>query len=45
MHDSARCDTTVEALPALIDGLREQGFTFGRIDRSVEPVIFGYKNP
>lgn len=45
MHDIARCDSTVEALPALIDGLREQGFTFDRIDRSVLPVSFSYHTP
>lgn len=44
MHDSNHCDTTVEALPALIDGLREQGFVFRRIDRTVKPVIFNYKD-
>ena len=45
MHDIARCDSTVEALPELIDGLREQGFTFDKIDRSVLPVTFSYHGP
>ena len=44
MHDINHCDTTVEALPQLIDGLREQGFTFDRLDRGVKPVIFGYRS-
>lgn len=44
MHDSDQCKTTVEALPELIDGLREQGFIFQRIDRSVKPIIFSYKD-
>lgn len=45
MHDSNHCTTTVEALPELIDDLREQGFAFDSIDRSVKPVIFNYKSP
>lgn len=45
MHDIARCDSTVEALPELIDGLQEQGFTFDKIDRSVLPVTFSYHGP
>ena len=45
MHDADSCETTLAALPAVIDGLREQGFRFDRIDRSVKPVIFGYPSP
>ena len=29
MHDTASKDTTVEALPAIIEGLKNQGFEFG----------------
>jgi len=43
MHDSASCRTTVEALPTLIDELRDMGFTFDRLDRSVKPVTFAYR--
>ena len=45
MHDSDHCKTTVAALGDVIDGLREQGFRFDRLDRSVRPIIFGYKTP
>ena len=42
MHDTNACKTTLEALPELIDGLRNQGFHFDRIDRSVKPIFFSY---
>lgn len=42
LHDAVHCETTVEALPELIDGLRDQGFTLEPIDRSVRPVLFHY---
>ena len=44
MHDSAHCKTTVEALPALIDKLREQGFSFAPLDRTVRQVSFHYRS-
>ena len=44
MHDSAHCKTTVEALPALIDTLREQGFDFAPLDRTVRQVSFHYRS-
>lgn len=43
MHDSANCKTTVEALPELIDELREQGFAFAPLDRTVRQISFHYK--
>lgn len=43
MHDSAHCKTTVEALPDLIDALREQGFAFAPLDRTVRQVSFHYR--
>lgn len=43
MHDSAHCKTTVEALPKLIDTLREQGFAFAPLDRTVRQVSFQYR--
>ena len=44
MHDSTHCKTTVEALPALIDTLREQGFDFAPLDRTVRQVSFHYRS-
>ncbi len=44
MHDSGRCKTTVEALPELISGLREQGYTFDKLDRTVRQISFSYRN-
>ncbi len=43
MHDSYLRTSTVQALPALIDGLREQGFTLKALDRSVKPISFAYR--
>lgn len=43
MHDSTHCKTTVEALPDLIDALREQGFAFAPLDRTVRQVSFHYR--
>jgi len=43
MHDSTHCKTTVEALPELIDTLREQGFAFAPLDRTVRQVSFHYR--
>ena len=37
MHDSAHCVTTVETLPEMIDGLREQGFQLRPLDRRSGP--------
>ncbi len=42
MHDSARKSTTVEALPAIIEGYRDAGFTFAPLTAEVAPVIYGY---
>lgn len=42
-HDAADKKTTVEALPAIIDGLIEQGFTLEALDNTVKPVTFKYK--
>lgn len=44
MHDSEHCKTTVEALPELIDTLKEQGFTFAALDRTVKPISFHYQS-
>ncbi|MEG1827181.1 MAG: polysaccharide deacetylase family protein [Gordonibacter sp.] len=37
MHDTTVKRTTVEALPAIIDGLRAQGYVFGLLERSIPP--------
>ena len=38
MHDSAAKTTTVEALPALIEMLLEEGFTIKAIDKDTKPI-------
>ncbi|MGE4214038.1 MAG: polysaccharide deacetylase family protein [Anaerotignaceae bacterium] len=40
MHDSANKQTTVEALPAIIEGLREQGFAIEKLTPDLEPLQF-----
>lgn len=42
-HDAADKKTTVEALPAIIDGLIEQGFTLESLDNTVKPITFPYE--
>lgn len=42
MHDSATKPTTVEALPAIIEGYRDAGFTFGVLTPEVVPVVYIY---
>lgn len=40
MHDASAKTTTVEALPSIVEGLREQGFVFKSLSTSTEPVQF-----
>ena len=40
MHDAAAKTTTVEALPAIVEGLKEQGFVFEALTTESEPVKF-----
>ena len=40
MHDAAGKGTTVEALPEIVKGLREQGFSFKAITSETTPVQF-----
>lgn len=40
LHDSAGKTTTVEALPAIIDSLREQGYAFLAITPETMPVLY-----
>lgn len=42
-HDSAARGTTVEALPAVIEGYQEAGYTFAALTPGVTPVIMDYK--
>ena len=44
MHDSASKTTTVEALPAIIEGYLEAGFTFSALTAETKAVIFGYRS-
>lgn len=41
-HDSTSKHQTVEALPEIIEYIREAGYTFERFDKFVEPVVFVY---
>lgn len=40
MHDAAAKTTTVEALPEIVEGLKEQGFVFRGLTTESEPVKF-----
>ncbi len=40
MHDHADNHSMVEALPIIVDDLREQGFQFNALDNTVESVVF-----
>ena len=40
MHDSAPKDSTVDALPEIIEGLKEQGFVFRAITQETTPIQY-----
>ena len=42
MHDSAGKDNLLEALPQIIEGYREAGYTFAPLTPEVTPVVFSY---
>ncbi len=44
MHDSVAKNTTVEALPQIIETLLAEGYTFKALDPSVKPFTFAYTN-
>ncbi len=44
-HDSAARGTTVDALPAVIEGYQRAGYTFSALHPGVTPVTFGYPAP
>lgn len=45
MHDAQPKTTTVQALPALIDGLRNQGFSFQKLSNEIYPVPYSLIKP
>ena len=40
MHDAAAKTTTVEALPAIVEGLKKQGFVFRKLTSESQPIHF-----
>ncbi len=44
-HDGAARGTTVDALPAVIEGYQAAGYTFTALHPGVEQVTFGYPKP
>ena len=42
MHDTNAKDTTVQALPKIIQKLKKKGYTFEKLTKDVKPVTFGY---
>ena len=42
MHDSSSMTATVEALPEIIEQLKDEGYSFDKLDRSVKPITFSY---
>ena len=44
-HDSAARGTTVDALPTVIEGYQDAGYTFSALHPGVTPVTFGYPAP
>ena len=43
MHDSSSKTTTVEALPAIIEGYQKGGYTFAPLTAATKQVTFGYR--
>ncbi len=44
-HDSGARGTTVDALPAVIQGYQNAGYTFSALHPGVRPIMFGYSRP
>ena len=42
MHDGPGHEETAAALPQIIDGLKQQGYNFAGLDKTVTPWCFGY---
>lgn len=45
MHDSSSHVNTVAALPAIIEGYQQAGYTLKALTPEVKPIIYGYPNP
>lgn len=45
MHDSKPKTTTAEALPKIIEGLKEQGFSFEKLSNNIYPADFSLVKP
>ena len=45
MHDSKGHATTVAALPAIIEGYRDAGYTLEALTPEVRPIVYAYPNP
>ncbi len=43
-HDSHNKSHTVEALPEIISFFEEKGYSFDKLDNSIEPIVFPYIN-
>ncbi|MEG2679703.1 MAG: polysaccharide deacetylase family protein, partial [Oscillospiraceae bacterium] len=44
LHDAADKDETVRALPAIISGIQQQGFSFAPLTAKTKPIAFGYSD-
>ncbi|NLA52445.1 MAG: polysaccharide deacetylase, partial [Alcaligenaceae bacterium] len=42
-HDSEHKYETVKALPEIIEFLKNEGYSFDKLDNTVEPVVFSYR--
>lgn len=45
MHDARPKVTTVEVLPAIIDGLAKQGFSFDKLSNNINPAAYSLVKP
>lgn len=44
MHDSVNREDTVAALPKIIQDIKKEGYSFNKLDATVAPFLFSYKN-
>lgn len=44
MHDSINRDLTVNVLPEIIEDIQQAGYLFDKLDATVAPFLFSYKN-
>ena len=45
MHDSRSHANTVAALPAIIEGYQNAGYTLEALTPEVRPIVYAYPNP